>query len=242
MFKDKLKKTFFLLLISCLFFVLSFKVYAKEEGIFNISLKWQKNVKNFWSKIFGFDEESFYKEKYYQLLEELAKLKLSLNEIKESDLSSIKQNYFLNKVVEADILKLDPVGKIFVEYKNDVSEGSLVLDKSWTLLGKVSKITKNYIIIDSLEIPGIEFNVANFQGELLGLAKTVSNGFLEVDFVDPKIKINLNDFVLTYGDDLFPAGFIVGSVSKVSKSQFNQKIIVKLTFNLKDKDKVYILK
>ncbi len=74
------------------------------------------------------------------------------------------------------------------------------------------------------------------------MAKTVSNGFLEVDFVDPKIKINLNDFVLTYGDDLFPAGFIVGSVSKVSKSQFNQKIIVKLTFNLKDKDKVYILK
>jgi len=242
MFKNKFKNISFLFLIGCLLFFLSFKVFAQEEGVFNISLKWQKNIRNFWYKIFGLKEENFYKEKYYQLLEELAKLKLSLSEFKDTDLISVKKSYFSNRLVETNVLKIDSVGKIFVEPKKDILEGTIVLDDSLTLVGKVSKVAKNYLIIDSLETPGIEFNVANFQGELLGLAKTISNGFLEVNFVDPNFKLKVNDLVLTHGGDIFPPGFIVGNISKINKNQFNKQIIVKLAFNLDNKGKLYLLK
>jgi cell shape-determining protein MreC len=239
MFRKKTKNIFIIFLLSLVFYWLSSQALAEEEPIFNISLNFQKLIKNFWQKILPSQEEDFYKEKYYELLQELAKLKLTLKQVKETEIISQREKYLPN-LISADILKIDSFGYIYAE-NHKVKEGTIVLDKNWTLVGKVSKITKDYLIITSLNVPGIEFNTANLDGELLGLGKTISNGFLEINYVKPETQIKINDFVLTYGDDNFPPGFLIGTIKKINKNQFGQQIIVQLLFEF-DSGKVYLIK
>jgi len=239
MFRKKTKNILIIFLLSLVCYWLSSQALAQEEPVFNISLNFQKLIKNFWQKILPSREEDFYKEKYYELLQELAKLKLTLKQIKETEIISQREKYLPN-LISADILKIDSFGYIYAENPK-VKEGTIVLDKNWTLIGKVSKITKNYLIITSLNVPGLEFNTANIDGELLGLGRTISNGFLEINYVKPETQIKINDFVLTYGDDNFPSGFLVGTVKKINKTQFGQQIIVQLLFEL-DSGKVYLIK
>jgi cell shape-determining protein MreC len=239
MFRKKTKNILIIFLLSLVFYWLSSQALAEEEPVFNISLNFQKLIKNLWQKILPSTGEDFYKEKYYELLQELAKLKLTLKQIKETEIISQREKYLPN-LIAADILKIDSFGYIYTENPK-VKEGTIVLDKNWTLVGKVSKITKNYLIITSLNVPGLEFNTANIDGELLGLGKTISNGFLEINYVKPETQIKINDFVLTYGDDNFPSGFLVGTVKKINKTQFGQQIIVQLLFEL-DSGKVYLIK
>jgi cell shape-determining protein MreC len=239
MFRKKTKNLLIIFLLSLIFYWFSSQALAEEESIFNVSLNFQKLIKNFWQKILPSKEEDFYKEKYYELLQELAKLKLTLKQVKETEIISQREKHLPN-LVSADILKIDSFGYIYVKNPG-VKEGAVVLDKNWALIGKVSKITKNYLIITSLNVPGLEFNTANIDGELLGLGKTISNGFLEINYVKPEVQIKINDFVLTYGDDNFPSGFLVGTVKKINKTQFGQQIIVQLLFEL-DYGKVYLIK
>jgi cell shape-determining protein MreC len=239
MFRKKTKNILIVFILSLVFYWLSSQTLAEEEPVFNVSLNFQKLIKNFWQKILPSTGEDFYKEKYYELLQELAKLKLALKQFKETEIISQREKYLPN-LISADILKIDSFGYIYTENPK-VKEGTIVLDKNWTLVGKVSKITKNYLIITSLNVPGLEFNTANIDGELLGLGKTISNGFLEINYVKPETQIKINDFVLTYGDDNFPSGFLVGTVKKINKTQFGQQIIVQLLFEL-DSGKVYLIK
>jgi cell shape-determining protein MreC len=239
MFRKKIKNIFLIFILSLILFWISSQAKAQEEPLFDFSLNFQKLIKNFQQKLFPSTEEDFYKEKYYQLLQELAKLKLTLKQVKETEIIAQREKYLPN-LVSADILKVDSFGYIYAENPK-VKEGTLVLDKNWALVGKVTKITKNYLIVTSLNVPGIEFNTANLDGELLGLGKTISNGFLEINYVKPEIQVKLNDFILTYGDDNFPSGFLVGTVKKINKTQFGQQIIVKLLFEL-DSGKIYLFK
>jgi len=238
MFKKKFKNIFIIWILSLIIFFVSNKTLAQTEPIFTLSLGWQKIIKNLWLKIFPPHEDS-YKEKYYELLQELAKLKLALNQIKETEIVLNREKYLPN-LIEAEIFKVDSYGYIYTEKKTS-KQGTIVLDKNWALVGKVTKVSKNFLVITSLNVPGIEFNAMNLDGQLLGLARTISNGFLEINFVDPKIDIKPNDFVLTYGDDNFPSNFLVGTVSKINKTQTGQQLIVKLAFNL-DSGKVYFVK
>lgn len=240
MFRKKITIFIFLFFLGLSLIWINDKVVAGSDYFFYISLNWQNFLQNLLEKILPAKEKDVYKEKYYQLLEEFAKLKLMLDQIKESSLVVNREKYLPN-LVELDVLKVDAFGNVYVNFDKNLSENSIFLDKNWSLVGKIDKITKNYAVIKSLNSAGLEFNVSNLNRELLGLGRTLSNGFVEVNFVDPKIEIKENDFVLTYGDEIFPAGFLVGTVEKIIKNENQKKIIVKTTFDLKDK-KIYLIK
>lgn len=230
MFRQKIKNFLILTLLGGLFFFFSSRTILAEveSRLFSISLNFQGFLREL-LKQFIPDEENLYKEKYYQLLQELAKLKLSLKNINESQILEIKEAY-LPKVVRVKVFKKDPLGYFYISNFREISEDLIVLDKNWTLVGRIIKVYKNYSLVESLNVPNLEFNVQNIDGELLGLAKTLSNGFLEVNFIDPQIKINLNDFVLT-DKGFYPPGFVIGSVIKTENIKFNPKIIVKALFD-----------
>lgn len=232
MFNKKLNIFLLGLLFGAIFFFLSTKtsLAEKESSVFYFSLNFQKILKDFLSKIFPNSEPEPYKEKYFKLLEELAKLKLTLKEVKETEIALEVEKY-KERAVKVPVLKKDNIGYIYIQNFPTVKEGMIVVDENWILVGKVAKVYKNYSLIESLLIGDLKFNVANLEGELLGLGQTLSNGFLEIRFVDPKIKIKEDDFVLTYGDNTYPAGFLLGSVDKIVKTQIDQKIIVKLLAN-----------
>ncbi len=239
MFRKKLTTFFVLMIFGLALMFLSNKAMASDY-LFKFSLGWQNFLQGLLDKILPPKEDDLYKEKYYQLLQEVAQLKMILAQIKESNLVVNREKYLPN-LFELNVLKSDSFGYIYVDGDKNIKENSLFLDKNWNLVGKTEKITKNYVIIRSLNSAGLEFNVANLDGQLLGLGKTLSNGFLEVNFVDPKIEIKKYDFVLTYGDEVFPAGFLVGTVDKIIKTAKDQKIIVRITFDLSNR-KLYLIK
>lgn len=230
MFKKKMKNFFLLSLVALFIFVLSNKTILAqaEEPLYFFSLNFQKIIQDFFKKFLPQKEDS-YKEKYYQLLQELAKLKLTLKNIKEVEIFSAREK-FLPHLEEVKVIKKDSLGYYYISNFPGISEKMIVLDENWLLVGKIVKVFQNYSLVESLEVPNLEFNVADTDGQLLGLAKTISNGFVEVNFVDPKIEINLNDFVLTE-KGYYPSGLVVGSVVKIYKSQFSQKIIVRASFD-----------
>ena len=230
MTKNKIKSLFFICLISFLLFLLSQRVYAQQEILFTLSLDWQSFIQNFLQKFYFPKDADPYKEKYYELLQELAKLKLTLKQITEEKLIVDKEKYLPN-IVESNILKVDTLGYIYVQNPG-IGKNTLVLDQNWSLVGKVVKITKDYLVIASLNVPGIEFNTADLNGQLVGLGKTISNGFVEINFVDPNLNLKINDFILTYGDDNYPAGFVIGTISKINNTRLGQQAIVKVSFTL----------
>jgi len=223
MFK-KLKKFLFLFILGGLMFFLSSKTSLAqvEEIIFSFSLNFQKILYDILNKISLSKESDTYKEKYFELLQELARLRLSLKEIREANLITISEKYKERKV-EVSVLKKDELGNIFISNFKGIKEGMVVLDQNWILVGRVSKVYENYSVVSSLFSSNLEFNVSDFNDNLLGLAKSISNGFLEIQFALPQTEIKEGDFILSYGGDIFPSGFLVGSVSKVIKSSTNQK-------------------
>lgn len=241
MFK-KIKNLVFLFLIGSTLLFLSFQgaVAQQENSVFVFSLNFQKYIKNFLSKIFGFSEDSFYKEKYFQLLEELAKIKIALKENQELSLENLEIKY-RPKIEKVEVLKQDSLGNFYISNFSGIKEGMIVLDPNWILVGKVDKVHKDYSLVKSLLYPDFSFNVLDFKGNLLGLANSISNGFLEINYVDPKTNINKDDLVLTAESDIFPEGFLIGSVTKVIKSTYDVKVIVKLLANF-NSDKFIILK
>jgi cell shape-determining protein MreC len=238
MFKLRIKIFLVLLIIGSLL-TFSFKKVEASDYFVSLSLNLQNFFQKILNKIFVQEKKDLYKERYYQLLQEVAQLKLLLNQFKETNILANKEKY-LPELKEIEILKTDSLGYIYVNFDKNIKESSIFLDKNWSLVGKTEKIKNKYVVIKSLNTAGLEFNVANLDGKLLGLAKSISNGFLEVQFVDPEIEVKENEFIITYGDDIFPAGFLVGTIEKVIKTEKEQKIIVKSSFDINSK-KIYLL-
>lgn len=240
MFKKKIKNFVLVVLLSLFLFLLSSRVFAQmETPLFSFSLDFQNFFKNLFDKLMPTKDADTYKEKYYELLQELAKIKISLKGIQETQ---ITQNFakYLGKTYEVKILKTDPFGYIYTQLIPNATQDMLVLDKNYVLVGKVVEVTPRYLLIRSLNHPETRFSLASLDGNLLGLAQSISNGYLEVNYIDPQVKVETNDFVITYGDDVFPKNFLVGSISKIYSQPFNQKIIVKLLFDL-EPGKLYLL-
>lgn len=245
MFKSKIKIIFLALVIGWVLFFLGSQTLAKiEEPIFYISLNFQKFLKETIGKIIPLKEEDPFKEKYYQLLRELAKLKMETKDNLATGSVVIKNKYF-NNLSEARILKVDTLGNIYINKVEGATKGTVVLDKNFILVGIVEKVMDKFIIVKSLNAPDWELKVSNLDGHLLGLAKSISNGFLEVDFVDPELNVKANSFVLTADNEVFPVGLIVAVVKDVYYQNIDKKninkIVVKTAFNI-DEGKVYLLR
>lgn len=246
MFKLKFKIIFLALFLGWVSFFLSSQALAKiEEPIFYISLNFQKFLKETIGKIIPFKEEDPFKEKYYQLLRELARLKMETKT--KSIIGSaitVKDKYF-NNLTETNVLKIDALGKIYLNNVGEITTGTIVLDKNFILVGFVEKVSDKFIVVKSLNAPDWELKVNDLDGNLLGLAKSVSNGFWEIDFVDSKLNVKANSFILTAENEIFPIGLIVAVVRDVYYQSFDKKnvnkIVAKTAFNIDD-GKVYLLK
>lgn len=246
MLKPKIKIIFLALFLGWLLFFLSSKTLAKiEEPVFYISLNFQKFLKETIGKIIPFKEEDPFKEKYYQLLRELARLKMETkSSLATSSVITVKDKYFDN-LIEARVLKIDALGNIYLNNVKEATKGTIVLDKNFVLIGIIEKVTDKFMIVKSLNAPDWELKVNDLDGNLLGLAKSVSNGFWEVDFVDPNINIKANSFILTAENEIFPIGLIIAVVKDVYYQSLDKKsinkVVAKTVFSIDD-GKVYLLK
>ena len=176
----------------------------------NLSQTLIEKIKEF----FLLKDENTYKEKYYNLLKQLAQIKIAEQEknfLKSLEL--IKERY--PNAVQAKQIS-SQFGIIYAYTEKNVKPNALVLDENWLLVGVVRKIIKpGYIEILSLNYPNLQFSVSNLDNVDIGLAKTSGVGYIEVNFVDSKTKVKTGDLLMTGGDDIFPKGFLVGEIYKI---------------------------
>lgn len=241
MFKKR-KKILISLFLGAVFFLLSTQTTLAdlENNLFYLSLNFQKIIKDFFSKFQIIKTEDPYKEKYFLLLEELARLRLALENLEDKK-TDIATSTYQDKLMEVSVLKKGENGYFYISNFEKIKEGQLVLDRNRVLIGRVEKVFKNYSLVKSLLVGDWKFNLANFQGELLGLGTTLSNGFLEIKFAPLKTEIKDNELIITYGDDVFTSGFLVGFVDEVIVSKKEKRVIVRLLANF-NSDKFFVLK
>jgi hypothetical protein len=238
-FKQKL---FWLTVISAVLFFASFHpfVKAEEEKSAIISLKIQSIIRGVWhkiSQILPLKEEN-YKEKYFRILREFAELKLQEKEIKTGQSFEILKSKYPN-AFQSKTLKIGEAGVIYLErpYPTEskiskaaqIKENSIVLDDNFLLVGKIYKITPNFLEARSLGYPGTEFNIADTDRNLLGIGKTTGLGYIEMDLINQKTQddIEKDELVVTYGGDkVFPQNFIFGRIVKIEKEASLRKAII----------------
>ncbi|GIW66265.1 MAG: hypothetical protein KatS3mg095_0163 [Candidatus Parcubacteria bacterium] len=203
----------------------------KYETIYFYSLNFQSildQLKNKFIEFLSPTESNYYKEKYYNLLKNLAQFKLAEKE----EIFSKSLELFKKRFPQAEETKIlsENFGIIFAQPLNNIKKDAFVIDKNWLLVGKVVEINDKYIKIISLNYANFQFNVSNLDGEYLGLAKSSGLGYLIIDKIDSKINLNKGDLVTTYGnDDIFPSGFLVGEVVDIeTKGYFKTAKVIPL--------------
>lgn len=228
--KDIEKKFIWVYIFMILLFLSNFNktLAIQYEKGYIFFLNFQNLSKNLIEKIKDFfllQNEDTYKEKYYNLLKQLAQIKIAEQEknfLKSLEL--IKERY--PNAVQAKQIS-SQFGIIYAYTEKNVKSGAFVLDENWLLVGVVRKIIKpGYIEIISLNYPNLQFNVRNLDNIEIGLAKTSGAGYIEVNFVDIKIKVKTGDLLITGGDDIFPRGFLFGEVYKIENLGNVQKLYV----------------
>ncbi|MEM5782163.1 MAG: rod shape-determining protein MreC [Candidatus Aenigmatarchaeota archaeon] len=169
-----------------------------------------------------------YKEKYFELLKEIAQMKIAeKEEAFQKSLEYIKLRY--PNSTEVQLVYQGPVGVLYIKSKEKLKTNALVLDENWVLIGRIRKaLAEDTYEVITLNHPGVQFNVANLEGKIIGLAKTTGLNYIEVDFVDLKTDIKIGDLITTGGDNIFPKSFLVGEIIDISKSQYFQKLIISL--------------
>jgi len=79
--------------------------------------------------------------------------------------------------------------------------------------------------------------------DVTAISKGILNDGLELDFVSQNDGIAMDDIVVTNGNDLFPRGLIVGTISKIGSNDGNlfRAVSVKPEFRSITIDRVLIL-
>ncbi|MCS7183800.1 MAG: hypothetical protein NZ866_00420 [Patescibacteria group bacterium] len=241
----KRDKNFFILffLFSFLYFSHFNSTFAeKYENINLLSLNLQSYVnqfKNKFKKFFFSSEETEYKEKYYNLLRNIAQLKLAEQEKTFSEsLDLLKKRY--PSARETKVFT-NHLGIIYTQPLENIEEKAFAVDSNWLLIGKFIERNEKYLKIVSLNYVGFQLNVSNLDGEYLGLAKSSGLGYLILDRVDPKVKLEEGDLVLTTGNDgIFPAGFLVGEIIEIETKGYIKKAKIRPLANF-ESEKLIIL-
>lgn len=209
------------------------KVKAQEEKILTLGIKfntWIYSLKNWFSKIFFFKKKETYQDLYYQLLEKIAiskQFSIEEEQYLKKKIKELKSQYSTLNVVNY----LSP-GIILVEGGENLNLqiGQAVVNEHLVLVGRIAQVQSSFSKVQSLNFPGLEFQVTNLAGQVLGIAQTTGLGIIEVNFVDPNIEIQENDLILTKGGDIFPADLLVARVKEViSLGQFKKILAEPLT-------------
>lgn len=112
--------------------------------------------------------------------------------------------------------------------KND----DVVISPSGVLIGKISEVHDTYSLVNTVTDPGLKITVKLLNNDTAAIARGILDNGLQLDFVSQNDEIAENDVIVTSGNDLFPAGLIVGSVSKISSdnSSLFKKVEVRAEF------------
>ncbi len=183
------------------------------------------------------DENLSLKDQNKKLLSELA-LQTELREQNELLKETLKMGPPAGyRLVDAKTYNLEftPDGHYILINKglNDgIKKGDIVMSPSKVLIGRVSDVNDNSSKVIMVTDPNTKITIRLLNKEIAGIARGDLDAGLKLDFITQNDEITDQDIVVTSGNDLFPAGLIVGTVSKIStdNSSLFKKVEVKAEF------------
>ena len=185
--------------------------------------------------------------KNQRLLAEIA----VLNELK-------KENKVLREALEINLNKdfklelTEIIGKDISQdfvlinkgFDDNISENMPVITQQKALLGKVSKVYKNFSKVMLISSKKCSFDVKIQEKDISGLIKGKGNFKILLDFVPQNKEISQGDIIVTSSfGGLFPAGLLAGKIKDVKKSDVEpfQQADIEPIFNIKEINFLFVI-
>lgn len=192
-------------------------------------------------------QEIFFKESFFRFFSWVDYLKYSLfnlgknytaTEVQEKfieflesvtyqkkELSFLKEKFKNIEILEISFLNSQ--GEIYVT--EAYRAGDVIVD-NFILVGKLFDFNLKNKKISSLFEPNKELSLADVNGKIMGIGRTLGFGLIEIS-LPLDFKIQENDLVFTSGQDgIFKRGYVVGKVLKIQQTPLDQKVLIKSLF------------
>jgi rod shape-determining protein MreC len=169
------------------------------------------------------------------------------------------QNDFLRNIAGLDIspeykfidartfnTEFTPLGHYLLINKGiggGVTKDDIVITSSGVLIGRVDEVFEGFSRVELITNRDLKITVRMLDKAITAISRGALNDGLRLDFISQNDEVVNDDKVITNGNDLFPEGLMVGSVSRVSSNDGNlfKEVVVKPEFKNIAIDRVLIL-
>lgn len=117
--------------------------------------------------------------------------------------------------------------------KDSLKKDDVVISASGVLIGIVDEPFENYSRINTVMSIVFKATIKVLSKDISGIAKGAVENGIYLDFISQNDEISEGDTIVTSGNDIFPAGLIIGKVSRVSADSGSlfKTVIVEPAFN-----------
>lgn len=170
------------------------------------------------------------------------------------------QNVFLRELLDFETVsghkfidartfnfQFTPEGHYFLINKggeSGIKTGDIVISSSGILIGTVSEINGSFSRASLVTNLGFKITIRILGKDTTGIARGFLNDGLQIDFIYQNDDITEGDIIVSNGNDIFPSGLLVGSVSKITSNDGGglfKKIMLEPEFKKINIDRVLIL-
>lgn len=153
------------------------------------------------------------------------------------------------KFIDARIFNMQftPGGHRFLINKgsaDNIKVGGIVLSSSGILIGSVSETEDGFSRANLVTHLDFKITIRVLGKNTIGIARGVLNDGLQIDFISQNDDIVEGDIIVSNGNDMFPAGLLIGRVKKITSND-DGALFKKVTFEPEFKkinvDRVLIL-
>jgi rod shape-determining protein MreC len=265
MFKMKNSKfkniVFYLLAVMAIFLVAVFFIGNNISDVFiNFVVKTNSRIfssaSGFRVYISGLDNINKLNKENIQLKRENTRILTQLAKINEvmDENSFLRESLGISAIKDSDI---EEGGVFNINYINGehtllinrgvnhgIKEGHIIITSDGVLIGTVKEVLSNYSRVEIITSPNFKTTVKVLESRVAAIAKGASSDGLYLDFISQQDIVTEGEFIVTSGNDLIPAGLIIGIVNMVKIDATSLFKEVRIHPLLKDIDisKILIIK
>ncbi|MDP3793050.1 MAG: rod shape-determining protein MreC [bacterium] len=184
-----------------------------------------------------------------------------LNTLLASQSDLIDQNKFLRDILNLKTvpgyrfidartfnMQFTPEGHYFLLNKgleSDIQVDDIILSSSGVLIGTVSETESGFSRANLATNLDFKITIRVLGKNTTGIARGILNDGLRIDFISQNDDIVKGDIIVSNGNDLFPPGLLVGSVSEITSSDDGglfKKVTLEPEFKKINVDRVLVLR
>jgi rod shape-determining protein MreC len=166
------------------------------------------------------DDNLILKEENESLLSRLA-LQEELSKQNDFLREALKLNSLAGrKITDAGVynLQFTPEGYYLLVNKGEtanISRDDIVITSSGILIGTIDEIHKNYSRVSTVMNSGFKATIKVLDKNITGIAVGAMGNGVSLDYISQNDDVTEGDTVVTSGNDIFPAGLIIGKIIMV---------------------------